>query len=190
MARVLIPRYSNRYPRAIAPKDVLVEPNVVINNAASGSASFKVYDPSRDEVLTAIEGIGQTVISVSNAGTFVIADAIELTQDDASIHASTVDSIDAAAGTVTIADITTVASAIGNRFRKIFGSKVTMTEYGTADLNKQDWGYQGLIPSTHASHADARAKDGLDVDIEIIVLGASLVEQETICTTIKEDDCA
>lgn len=189
MARVLIPRYSNRHPRAIAPKNILVEPNVVINDAAGGSASFKVYDPSRDEVLTAIEAIGQTVLSISNAGKFVIGDAIELTQDDDSIHATTISEIDTVAGTATIALATTVASAIGNRFRKIFGSKVTMTEYGTADLNTRNWGYQGALLSTHDTHKDSRAKDGLDVDVEIIVLGSSLVEQETICATIKEDDC-
>ncbi len=189
MARILLPRYSNRYPRAIAPKDILVDPNVVINDAASGSASFKIYDPSRDEVLTGVEAIGQTVLSVSNAGEFVISDDVELTQDDDTIHLSTINAVDTVLGTVTISAATTVASAVGNRFRKIFGVKVTMTEYGTADLNTRNWGYQGTILSTHDVYKDSRSKDGLDADIEIIVLAPGMVEQQTICATVKEDDC-
>ena len=191
MARELVKRYSDYLVRAVVPINKGVDPHVPLDDDAGVvGCSFKVYDISKDEVLTALEAIGQTVLSVSNAGVFVIGDSVELIQNDGTIHTSTVSSIDTDAGTVTIADITTVAAAAGKRFRVIFGSSVDMLEYGTANLNTRNWGYQAGLPDDHTVYDDPRTKTGLDVDIEIRFNGgAGLAAFDTICATIQEDDC-
>ena len=190
MARVLIQRYKDFLVRGVAPRNQGVEPNTVLNDAASASGSFKVYDTDKDEVISADEAVGQDELSVTNVGVFTVGETVEITQDDATLHTTTISSIDAAAGTITVADVLTVAAADGNRVRRIFGSEVTMDEYGTADLDTRTWGYQKTLSDTHASHLDVRAKTGLDIDIEIVVDGGAGIKGfEVICATIKQRDC-
>jgi hypothetical protein len=191
MARELIDRYSDYDVISRAPTvfNYSSDLNEVVNDASSGSASFKIYDPSKCEVILADEAIGQTELSVSNAGAFDENDAVEVTQNDESILASTVSSVDAVAGTITIADALTVAADLGQRVRVIFGASISMSEFGTADLNTRDWGYHGVIESTHSVHSDPRAKEGLEVDIEVKVTNSVRNSTDIICATIKEDDC-
>ena len=188
MARELIKRYSDRQIRAVAPTDV--ENQTVLNDAASASSSFKVYDPSKDEVLSADEAIAQTELNTANAGVFDEGDSVEVTQDNGTLHSSTISSIDAVAGTITLASGLTVAAGSGNRVRVIFGAQITMDEYGTANINTRDWGYQGLFANDHVANDDPRAKDGLEIDIEIRFNGGTgLVAFDVICALLQEDDC-
>ena len=190
MARKLIQRYKDTLIRAVAPKNQGVDPNTVLNDAASASGSFKVYDTDKDEVISVDEASGQTVLNVTNVGVFTDGETVEITQDDATLITTTISNIDAVAGTITVADVLTDDCAAGNRVRRIFGSEITMDEYGTADLDTRDWGYEKTFSDTHPAHLDTRAKTGLDIDIEIIVDGGAGIKGfDVICATIKQKDC-
>ena len=191
MARELVKRYSDYLVRAAHPINEGVDPHIPLNDAASVvGCAYKVYDISKDEVLSVVEASGQTVLSVTNAGVFVIGDSVEVTQNNGSLRSSIVAAVSAIEGTVTINDALTDDAAAGKRIRVIFGSSVAMSEYGTADLDTIDWGYQAGLPEDHVSHLDPRAKTGLDIDIEISFDGgAGLAAFDTICITLQEDDC-
>ncbi len=192
MARQLIQRYQVHQVRAVVPKDIDVEPNVVLNNDAGVvSCEFKIYDPNRDEVISADEASGQTIISVTNAGVFQENDDfVEITQVDGSFYFVQVLSVDSVNGTITINSALDVGVNAGSRVRKIFGAAIAMVEYGTADLDTRDWGYKGTLLGNHAVHLDTRAKDGLDIDIEINFDGGINLEAfDVICATIKQDEC-
>ena len=191
MARELVKRYSDYLVRANHPINKGVDPHVPLDDDAGVvSCAYKIYDISKDEVLLANEASGQTELSVSNAGVFVIGDSVEVTQDDETLLATTVTAVNTTDGTVTIDDVLTDNAAAGKRIRAIFGASVAMLEYGTADLDTITWGYQAGIPEDNAVHLDPRTKTGLDVDIEIRFNGgAGLAAFDTICITLQEDDC-
>jgi len=192
MAREVIQRYTDYNVLAVAPKyhNWTTDVDVVINDAGGGSASFKVYDPSKDELISADEAIGQTELSVSDVGVFDVGDSVEVTQNNGVILSSTVSAVDSTAGTITIADSLAVAADLGSRVRVIFGASVSMTEYGTANLNTRDWGYRGLFALSNPAHSDTRAKDGLEINIEISVDGGSNRDSlDVICALIRENDC-
>lgn len=183
MSRQKFPYRSDSIVRLVAPTDV-VNSNPLDNTTDGATASFKVYDPAKDEALTAAEATGQTELSVTNAGVFVVADAVELELDDGSFHASTVSSIDPAAGTVTIADVLPSGAAAGNRFRRIFGAAVSMTEFGTPALETRDWGFQATLPDDHPAIVILDQ----EFDIEITFVGAvagGLNLLEVICGVTK-----
>ena len=191
MARKLIQRYQVHQVRAVAPKDVDVEPNIALNDAAGViSCEFKVYDPSRDEIVSADEASGQTVISVTNAGVFNVDDMVEITELTGVLLYVQVLSVDTANGTITVNSGLGIGANAGARVRKVFGPAIAMTEYGVADLDERDWGYKGSFLGNHVAHLDDRATDGLDVDIEINFDGGTNLEAfQPICATIKQDDC-
>jgi len=191
MARQFIQRYQVHQVRAIAPKNTDVEPNTVLNDLAGViSCKFKVYDPSRDEVISADEAAGQTELSVTNAGVFQENDMVEITQTGGSIYYVQVLSIDSVAGTITINSALDLGANAGARVRKVFGASISMTEYGTADLDTRNWGYKGSLLGNYVAHLDARAKTGLDIDVEINFDGGTSLEAfDVICATIKQDEC-
>lgn len=186
VAREKFPFQTDRLIEFVSPAD-LVTKNALDNANDSATCSFKVYDPAKDETLSAVEAIGQTTLSVNNAGVFVVGDSIELIQDDDTIHASTIDAVDPAAGTVNIADATTVAAAVGNRFRVIFGSSVTMVEFGTAKFGRTDppYGFRATLVDTHPVHILDQ-----EFDVEVRFVGApagGLDKLDVICGVIKPD---
>lgn len=188
MSRTLVNRYSDFPVTVEHPIDQFN--NVVLNDDAGASSLFKVFDPSKDSVTSALEASGQTVLSMINAGVFVVGDKVECNQDDGTIHSSTINTVDPVLNTITIANATTDSMAAGSRVRVIMGVAVAMLEYGTADLDTLDWGYVASFPNDHAAHLDARAKNGFDVDLEIqFDGGASLAAVEIHCLTIKEKIC-
>jgi hypothetical protein len=64
--------------------------------------------------LDALEAIGQTELSVTSTAGMAANYQIGILADDNSVHWTTINSIDVDAGTVTVNDATTVASASGN----------------------------------------------------------------------------
>lgn len=191
MDRQIIDRFSDYNVKSIAPVDV--DNDIPLNDAAGASSSFKVYDPAKDEELSLLEASGQTVLDVTNAGIFVVNDIIELKQDDATLHASAVNDVDIVNGQITIANPTTVDAQAGNRIRVVLDSStaITQDEFGTANIDTEDWGYTGVFPDTHAAHNNPLTKTtGFDVDVEISFIGgAGLNRKKTECLTIKEDEC-
>ena len=173
--------YQSTIPiECVAPTDV--QNQIGLDNTTYGATcSFKVYDPAKDEVLSSAEASGQTILSVTSSGVFVVGDQVELTQDDGSLRVSTVSAIDAAAGTITIDDVTTDTSAAGNRVRVKLGATVTMTEFGTPKLEERNWGFRGFLASTHAG-----LEPDLDIDVEISFVGAggNLDLLLVICATV------
>lgn len=183
MARVKIPYKTTTIVRVVAPRDVSVNPHVVLNDAAGASSTFKVYDEAKDESFSAAEAAAQTIWSVTNAAAFKIGDVVEATETNGTILEGTLTGVDPTNGTITSDTALAVGAAEGARVRVRLGSQVSMTEYGTASLNDREWGYQGAILSTHA---------GLDLDtevnIEISFKGAadnSLDQLRLICGEIK-----
>jgi len=190
MARVLYKRFTDRQIRAVAPTNVLVDPNVPLNDAAGASSFFNVYDPSIDEVLTVALSVPVGLISVTNVGIFKQFDNIEITKDDGTTELTVVNAINIPLGQILIAPSVTGPSAVGNRVRKILGAQVIMTEYGTANLNTRTWGYQGLFDDDHPAYNDPRSKSGFDIEVEIRFTGGiGLKAFDVICATIQEDDC-
>lgn len=189
MERKIIKRNSDETIFAIAPIDP--ENRVVLNDAAGASCSFKVYDPSADESISVAEASGQSTLNVTNAGAFVVGYSAEVTLDDGTIHpASNVDEVDTVAGTITIADSITDSAAEGNRVRAIFGTSVTMNEFGTANIDTRDWGYKETLLNNHAAHLDVRSRDELDIDVEVIMNGGvGLISTDVLCFTIKGSLC-
>lgn len=176
------------------PTDQVAVPKNALDNTTDGSTcTFTVFDPAKDEVLSALEAIGQAELFVTNSEVFVVGDLIELDQDDGTVHSSTVNAVDTTAGTITIDDITTVAAAAGNRLRVRLGGVGTMTEFGTPDLNAapDSWGFRGTLASDHPG-----LKIDLEIDVEINFVGAAvggLDYRETLCLVVKplaECDCA
>ena len=184
------PFQSDSLLEYVAPADVTAE-NALDNTTDGATCSFKVYDPGTDEALSAVGASGQTVLSVVNPGAFAVGDLVELTQDDDTIHSSTVATggIDVAAGTVTIDDATTDAAATGNRFRVVFGTQVTMTEFGTAVFGKRDYGFRGTLSDTHPVQVLDQ-----EFDIEIRFIGAvagGLDVLSVLCGIIKPfEECS
>lgn len=188
MAREIVNRFSDFTVDTGPVIDVVNK--IVLNDAAGASSVFKVFDPSKDEVITITEASGQTVISVSNSGKFVIADKLEMTLDDDTIHLAAVISIQTEDGTITIDTAIIDSMAAGNRVRVIMGVVIAMVEHGIADLDTDDWGYIGTFPDNHISHFDSRSKAGFDLDIEVqFDGGAGLAAVETHCITIQEKIC-
>jgi hypothetical protein len=189
MDRMIIKRNSDETIFAISPIDP--ENRVVLNDAAGASCSFKVYDPSIDESISVLEASGQTILSVTNTGLFVTGYDVEVTLDDGTIHPpSNVNAVDTVAGTITIADSITDSAAKGNRVRAILGVLVTMDEFGTANIDKRDWGYKGTLLNNQAAHLDVRSRDELDIDVEVIMNGGvGLISTDVLCYTIKGSLC-
>ncbi len=176
--------------RLVAPTDVVSVPKDPLNNTDNGSTcTFKVYDPAKDEVLSAAEASGQTVLSVTNAAKFKIGDVTEVALDSGTLQDFTLTGIDPTAGTITGSPSLTGPAASGNRVRVRLGPQVTMTEYGTPELETLDWGFQGSMASTHPGLVL-----DLEIDVEISFVGnpssASLDLLEVLCLVIKlKKDC-
>lgn len=190
-AREKYPFQSDSVIEFVRPADVVAE-NALDNTGDGATCTFKVYDPAKDESLSGVEAIGQTILSVVNTGVFKVGDLVELTQDDETIHSSVVSTagIDTVNGTVTIDDVTTVAAAAGNRFRVVFGTSVTMTEFGTPVFGKTDYGFRGTLADTHPVQILDQ-----EFDIEVRLVGAvagGLNLLDVLCGVIKpakECDC-
>lgn len=186
MTRIVFPYKSTRLIEAFAPTDDTT--NDPLDFADDGATcSFKIYDPAKNEETSAVEAIGQTILSVTNAGVFVDGDTIEVLQDDGTFHYSPIiaSGVDTIANTITITDGLTVAAAAGNAVRKLFGPAISMTAFGTPNLNERNWGFRGAIPSNHASQIIDR-----EVDVEVTFLGTGspaggLDVFEVICGIFK-----
>ena len=171
----------------IAPTNTTATPHDPLDNTDDGSTcTFKVYDPAKDETISNDEAIGQTVLSVTDAGNFVAADVVEVEQNDGTLLESTVASVDSTNATITLDDALTVAADAGSRVRVRLGDEITMSEFGTPVLEEIDWGFRGALASNHPG-LDLQ----LEVDIEISFVGAvdgSLDRLDTICGVIKPSE--
>ncbi len=193
MARELIQRYADYDVLSVAPNtfDYTTDTCKVVNDSSGASASFKVYDPTIDEAISSSHTTGQTIINVSNIGVFSVDDSIEITLDDDAVHIANINSLSLSNSSITMSAGLPSGAAAGNRIRKIFGVSISMTEFGTANLNTRNWGYRGVLLGSHVAHSDIRAKDSLDVTIEIRVIeSGGAVSFDTICASIQETpDC-
>lgn len=181
------PFQSDSIIEFVAPTDVVAE-NALDNTGDGATCTFKVYDPAKDEALSALEAIGQTILSVVNPGAFAVGDLVELTQDDDTIHSSTISTggIDVDAGTVTIDDATTVAAAADKRFRVVFGTQITMTEFGAAVFGKRDYGFRGTLPDTHPVQI---LDQEFDLEIRFVgAVGGGLDVLSVLCGIIKPSE--
>ena len=69
MARLKLPYRTDVPIRFIAPEDVLND-NALDNTNDGSTCSFKVFDPGKDEKLSAAEAMSQVELSVTNAAVF------------------------------------------------------------------------------------------------------------------------
>ena len=142
-----------------------------LNNADDGATcSFSVYDPAKDESFSSDEASGQTVLSVSNPGVFVVDDIAEAIMDDDTTHdCGAIAAVDTAAGTITVTNATDDTAAEGNRIRVRLGDSIAMAFYGTKKLNSLNppWGFRGTLPDTHPG-----LTRGLAIRIETNFIGA------------------
>lgn len=187
--RLTIPHKTDVLVRYVAPTNVGVEPNEPLSNADDGStASFKVMDPSKSEVLSADEASGQTTLSVTGAAAFEDGDLVDVELDDGSVHETFVTTTDPVAGTIDVNDAIPSAASEGRRVRVRLGSEIAMSDFGTPKLGRRDWGFQGTLPGDHPG-----LEVGKEVDVEISFVGAvggGLDALEVICAVVRPvDDC-
>ncbi len=194
MARQKIPYKTSVPIELLHPTDQVAVPANPLDNTVDGSTcTFRVFDPAKREAISALEAIGQTVLSVTNSEVFVDGDQVEVTQDDGTLLVSTIDpgGVDTVAGTITIADALTVAASPGNLVRVRLGGVETMTEFGTPalDADPTSWGFRGTLGSGHAG-----LEIDLEIDVEISFVGAvagGLDLQDTLCMVVKSlAECA
>lgn len=165
MARVKIPYKTSCVVELIAPTDVVS--NEPLSNADDGSTcSFEVFDPEKDESLTSAAITGATTLYVSNAGVFVINDIVDVALTDGNRHLAYVTGVSGSAGTITINPGLASGASLGARVRVRLGNPVSMSDFGTPELEKRDWGFRGTLLSTHPG-----LKLDKQIDIEINFIG-------------------
>jgi hypothetical protein len=171
--------------KLIAPTDT--ENQIALNDAAGVvSCTFSCYDPAKDETLSAAEAPAQTVISVTNAGVFVVGDVLEIVQDSGVVKdMGAITAVSTSAGTVTCTNPLDTLASLGARARVRLGAMIGMSEYGTAKLGLINWGYKATLPDTHAGLVP-----DLVFDIEISFNGgAGLALRSTINAKVSNDAC-
>lgn len=168
-ARVEIPFRSDRVVRFAHPTDVLASPQNPLDNSNDGATcSFKAFDAGKSEVLSQDEAALETVLSVTNPGSFEIGDVVEVDLDGGTSHdGGAVVAVSEDDGEITITNGLASSARAGSRVRALLGSEVPMAEYGTARLGTTDWGFQATLLGTHPAHAVGR-----EVDLEITFVGA------------------
>ena len=181
--RVKIP-FRSSVPVALRrPTDVFQDDP--LNNTDDGSVStFRVYDPSVDEVLSEDVSIAGTTWEVTSAGLFKVGDIVELTMNDLDLHFTTITVVTEADGTITVDTGPTVAADEDRRCRVALGPEVAMAEFGTPKAGDDDWGFVGTLSSTYPGLTIGR-----DVDINIFFVGAvagGLDLLEIICATVTD----
>lgn len=191
MARTPISYRSSVLIREVAPTDVSVKPKNPLDFTDGATATFKVYDPAKDEVLSVAEAGAQTVLSVTSAAVFILGDLVEVTLDDGTIHdAGAVTAVDPTAGTITITTALASPAAAGRRVRVRLGTQIAMAAYGTPKVGTRDWGFQGLLPSNHPG-----LEIDLEINVEIIFLGTGVPAGgldllDVLCLVVKpKADC-
>lgn len=192
MGRETIKRKTSRNIRVLTPIDA--ETNTVLNDAAGASSSFKVYDPSKDESFSLFVASSTAILDVTDAGVFVVNDIVEAMLDTGLEEARTVIDVDIANQQITVTSGFSADASSGNRIRVVLdsASSITQTEFGTANIDEEGWGYTGIFPDTHAAHNDPRTRteEGFHVNAESTFLGGAGQNVVDIqCLTIKED-CA
>ncbi len=188
MARTKIPFQSDVPIIFRAPTDI-VNQNALDNTNDGSTSTFKVYDPAKDEVLSATEATAQTVLSVTNAGAFKIDDVVEVDLDDGSVHdAGLVTAVDPVLGTVTVTTGLASEASADSRVRVRLGTQITMIEFGTAKIGRRDYGFIGTLRDTHPG-----LEVDLEIDVEIRFVGAvigGLDALEVLCLVVKpRADC-
>jgi len=124
--------------------------------------------------------IGATTLEVSGGlgSQYELGDAIEVRQDDGTLHETTVSNRHA--DYLVLGDAITVAVSCGQRIARKLGADITMTIFNSAGAlpHTDDWGYQGTIADTHAG-----LKAGMKVRAEITLVdddGGATVLLETV----------
>lgn len=189
MAREIFALGSSRLIRAKAPIDISVEPNNPLDNTTdSATCLFRVFDPGKDEILTAEHALGVSVFNITDPGVYAIGDTVLIVLDNDSFDILTISAVTPAAGTITTTVGLTSAAGSGNRVRRIFGVPVNMAEYGAPDLDTDDWGFSGTLVADHVSQILDQ-----DIDVEILFTGdgtSTKDAQRTICAVFKDvSDC-
>ena len=174
--------------RLVDPEDESTVPSTLITTVAGATCSFKVYDVAKDEVLFGAEAGGQTVLSVTGAGSFVVGDVVEVDLDAGTVHdAGAVTAVDPALGTITVTTALASAAAAGRRVRVRLGPSVSMAQYGVAALGSDTWGFVGTLAHNHPG----LVKD-LHVAVEITLVGPAAAYQrlDVLCATVQQvADC-
>lgn len=189
MARQKTPYRTDVPIRFQHPTDVIAQ-NPLDFTTDGSTCTFKVFDPAKDEVLTAAEITSATVLNVTGAGVFEIGDTVEVDLDDGTVHdAGAVTAVDPVAGTIDVTTGLASGAAAGRRVRVRLGAQVTMTEYGTPTLGRTDWGFIGILSNTHLG-----LEIGLEIDVEISFVGAvvgGLDALDVLCLVVRPlADCA
>jgi len=191
-ARKKIPYKTSVMVQHVAPTNEGVDPHEPLSFTDDGSTcSFRVYDHAKEGAISEDEVSGEVVLFVTGAASFEVEDAVEVEQDDGSVHSSSLVSVIPEAGTVELSTPLTAAASAGRRVRCRLGSPVTMFEYGTPKLGEEDWGFEGLLASNHPG-----LEIGVEVDIEITFIGdpanpGDLDQLEVICGVVRPQvDCS
>lgn len=153
----------------------------------AGTCNAILYHDAKDTRLSADEAVSgaTTTWGVEKPGLFEVdVDNAVLERDDGTMHdGGVVTAIDVTAGTITVTNVlTTDDAAKGNRVMVQLGAAVSMSAYGTPDIDTLDntWGFEGVIESSHAD-----LNPGIPIRIEITLDASGVKLTDTIHTHVS-----
>jgi len=183
-ARTILPYKSSILVECLAPTDAKTN-NTLNNSDTESTATLKIFNAGKNGVLLADYTSTATVLRCTVLPTVAeIGDRVEVDQNNADPHVTTIADLSATSGTITLSSGIELNADTGNRAIVRLGATITMEEFGTPQVGKADWGFRAVIPADHAGLAP-----GLDVNLEINFVGQAggdLDLRKTICATMSE----
>lgn len=135
--------------------------------AAGGFCQARLFDDSKDDIVTETVAIGSNVIPVRSPKKFQIGDSITIDIGVTQYDAGPITSISVPDSTITVTNNAGAEVKPGADMKVKLGANVAMPLYGTPVPGSYDWGYRGVITDGHED-----LKIGMNVRIEITFVGA------------------
>lgn len=144
---------------------------------STGTCTGRLFDDAADALLTADAVSTDDELAVDKPNRFEVGvDSVAVELDDGSIfEAGLVTAVDAAAKTVTVTTALTGDAVKGSRVMVKLGADLTLTAYGTPDVDTKTWGFDATVQSDHAGLRPGRA-----VRAEIELDSSGLVTLEAV----------
>ena len=162
----LLPYRSDTLVQIEAPTDVKVPINYLNNTVDGATATFRVYDRNKDQLVAVAASASATVITVTNAGAYEVSHTVEIQLSDNTYQIATVSVVTSTAVTITPA---LTGNVLKNAtFRRIFGTSVAMAEYGTPSGNNTNWGFDGTLADDHPCQIINQ-----EITIESLLIGSA-----------------
>lgn len=133
--------------------------------ATGGVMTVYVLDELAQDELSAAAITSATTLFVRDSDPLTIGDAVIIQLDDGVRHAATISDIPNP-GELTITPGIASGAGVGARVIRKVGAPITGSEYGTASIDTEDWGY---VAEVVWSYGDVVLDEGMRILIEAVV---------------------